>query len=169
MWYEDEDRFVRAPVPKTFDALVEQFQNDDSVLWESISLPEPKQEVNQHSSEHSRRSSTHSMSSNNEFCEIESVQSNPEQPNVGDLLARIAQLERENRDKDKKISHLQHEIRKIKKKQTLRKGESRAVDENYFKQQYEKTKMQYDKLKEALMADGKLKRVKVRAARAVRV
>ena len=39
MWYEEENQFVRAPTPKTFDQLVERLENDDSVLFESISLP----------------------------------------------------------------------------------------------------------------------------------
>lgn len=39
MWYEDDNQFVRAPTPKTFDTLVEDLEGRDSVLFESISLP----------------------------------------------------------------------------------------------------------------------------------
>ncbi|EAX94317.1 hypothetical protein TVAG_466750 [Trichomonas vaginalis G3] len=39
MWYEDDNQFVRAPTPKTFDNLVQDLEGRDSVLFESIALP----------------------------------------------------------------------------------------------------------------------------------
>lgn len=39
MWYEKEDRFVRAPSPKGYKELIMQLEIDDTVLFESVSLP----------------------------------------------------------------------------------------------------------------------------------
>ncbi|OHT03397.1 hypothetical protein TRFO_29200 [Tritrichomonas foetus] len=47
MWYEEENQFVRAPTPKTFDRLVQQLEDNDSVLFESISLPKSNPSSNQ--------------------------------------------------------------------------------------------------------------------------
>jgi hypothetical protein len=39
MWYERENTFVRAPAPSSFDDLVKRLEDDDSVIFKSISLP----------------------------------------------------------------------------------------------------------------------------------
>ncbi|EAY12637.1 hypothetical protein TVAG_074650 [Trichomonas vaginalis G3] len=39
MWYEENDQFVRAPTPQTFDNLVQDLEGRDSVVFESIRLP----------------------------------------------------------------------------------------------------------------------------------
>ena len=39
MWYEEQNQFVRAKTPQTFDRLVQELEDGDSVLFDSISLP----------------------------------------------------------------------------------------------------------------------------------
>lgn len=42
MWYEENDQFVRAPTPQAYDNLVNELQDRDSVVFESISLPKTR-------------------------------------------------------------------------------------------------------------------------------
>lgn len=39
MWYEENDQYVRAPTPQSFDNLVQNLEDRDSVMFESIRLP----------------------------------------------------------------------------------------------------------------------------------
>ena len=39
MWYEEENQLIRAPVPESFDLCVKKLEDEDRVLFESISLP----------------------------------------------------------------------------------------------------------------------------------
>lgn len=50
MWYEEQNQFVRAQTPQTFDRLVQQLEDGDSVLFESISLPKKGPKPNPDSS-----------------------------------------------------------------------------------------------------------------------
>ena len=44
MWLPDNDQYVRAPTPKAFDRLVQNLEDNDSVLFESIALPKSSNE-----------------------------------------------------------------------------------------------------------------------------
>lgn len=43
MWYEESDQLVRAPTPSAFDRLVKNLEDNDQVMFQSISLPKSDQ------------------------------------------------------------------------------------------------------------------------------
>lgn len=45
MWVEENHQFVRAPTPQSFDRLVQNLEDNDNVLFESISLPSSKNKL----------------------------------------------------------------------------------------------------------------------------
>ena len=42
MWYQENNNLVRAPVPPSFDFCIKKLEDNDNVLFESISLPSMK-------------------------------------------------------------------------------------------------------------------------------
>ena len=141
MWREEEDRFVRAPVPAAFDKLVEKLQDNDSVLWESISLG-------------SARDSESGVPDDLKF-----------------LMERIRELETQNMEKDNASSNLKREIKVLRESERRRsaQGPRECNDAEFYKQKFEHMKNQYDKLREVLAANGRLTRVNRRAVSAVRM
>lgn len=45
MWYEENDQFIRAPTPQTYDDLIKNLENRDSVMFESVSLPKSSEKI----------------------------------------------------------------------------------------------------------------------------
>lgn len=191
MWYEQKEGYMRAPVPSAFDHLVRELEEDDSVVFNSISLP----------SLHPQRAESPRLSSNKKteqksndqqgvrhwrdtLFELSDdfISSEDEQEiapptttpvDVQSLLNRIQELEEMNQQKDDKIATLQKKITEYRSKSQIRqqKPKSAIPERNnmFFKEKYEKTKMELDRLKEALAVDGKIKKVSRKSAHAIKV
>jgi hypothetical protein len=86
------------------------------------------------------------------------------------LLKRIAELEEQNAKKDVEIGALQDEIVRLKEVQKPHTAPVGGKEgQPGYKELYERIKFQYDKLREALAVDGKMKRVRLRSARQLKV
>lgn len=176
MWYEEKDRYVRVPVPKSFDNLVEDLQNRDSVLWESISLPSLSSTKSSPVREEVKKNEQHVFTDPvfnlSDSCSDEDEPS-PAEIDRCQLLNRIKELERQNKEKDAIIANLQSEAKKLRQianeKRRITQNASVNRDVEFYKERYEMMRAQYEKLKEALAADGKMKRVRVRSVRTVKM
>jgi hypothetical protein len=108
MWYEQRNGFVRVPVPTTFDRRVEQLENRDSVLFESISLPSLAPGATTKSS---RSQNKRVIDLSDDFVsDDEPVDSVDLQRR--ELLDRVHRLEAECRQKDAEIARLREELQK---------------------------------------------------------
>lgn len=171
MWYEEKDRYVRVPVPKSFDTLVENLQNRDSVLWSSISLPTLKstQSPSKCDEEKSLFSLNDSFSDSDDLVTPEPVDFERER-----LLNRIRDLEQQNREKDSLISTLQTEVKKLRqianeKRRVMTQNGANPRDVEFYRERYEMMRTQFERLKEALAAGGKMKRVPASSVRTVKL
>jgi DNA repair exonuclease SbcCD ATPase subunit len=171
MWYEEHNQFVRGPVPKSLDLLVEELQNRDSVLFESVSLPSLSVRSNRSTDNHTARSKTaltshreHVIDFSDDFVAEEDPPETTTELQLRALLDRVHELEAANHQKN-------HEIAELKKKLAQRTGADPqlSADAQFYKTQYERMKQQFDKLKQALAAEGKLRRVRLRSACAVKL
>ena len=156
MWREEEDRYVRFPVPEAFDKLVQRLQNEDTVLWESISLP--------------------SLKSSNAETPSPTEESHPQTSDHPEdykfLISRIRELEAMNMEKDTAISNLRRELKELKDGEKRAKSSHDARMSNeaaFYKQKFEQMKNQYDKLREVLAANGRLRRVKCRSVSVIKM
>jgi hypothetical protein len=167
MWFERQDGFVRIPVPRTFDRRVEQLENRDSVMFESISLPSLRSSSRSgsgrsHRSQHERKDQVIDLS--DDFTSDDGAAA-PSTTTVDlqlrAIFDRVHELEAENRQKGAEIGHLLEQI-----------ARQTAPDElrpDPFRERYEKMKLQYDKLKEALAMEGRVRRVRVKSVHAIDV
>jgi phage terminase Nu1 subunit (DNA packaging protein) len=144
MWYEEENQLVRAETPRAFDHLVQNLEDGDSVVFESISLPSATRK-----SARSIRSSVRSVGSSfsDEFEPIpEAEEIDILRHQIKAALERSAQKDQMIRDRDARISDLQSQITRIEAQSPREDPELLA----YYKGQYETTAYQFEKLKEAL-------------------
>jgi hypothetical protein len=163
MWNEENHRFVRSAVPKSFDRAVDRLQNRDSVMFESISLPSLADHANSTDAPPGRSRTPPSRFTDPLFNIGEPTQSN-DTHDAASLLDRIQQLEAQNAQKDKEIASLQQQLQKLRHASNLAIHKSSSDDITLYKDQYEALKFQYDKLREALAVNGKLKKVRVKSA-----
>jgi soluble cytochrome b562 len=171
MWYEEHSQFVRTPVPKSLDLLVEELQNRDSVLFESISLPCLTARSDRSPCNHTARSKTalschceQAIDLSDDFVSDEDPPETTTELQLRSLLDRVHELEATNQYKD-------HEIAELKKK-LEHKGTGSpklSADAQFYKTQYERMKQQLDKLKQALAAEGKVRQAKQRSGYAVKL
>jgi prefoldin subunit 5 len=84
------------------------------------------------------------------------------------LLQRIEELEHEAAQKDQEIARLQQQLQKVRLHQSQPSAKPSSPSGDY-KQQYEALKFQYDKLREALAVNGKIRRVRVKSAQVVKL
>jgi hypothetical protein len=147
MWSERQKGFVRIPVPKTFDRQVEQLENSDSVMFESISLPSLQ-----------RHTGPTIDLSDDFMSDDETADTSPStfDLQLRALLDRVYELETETQHKDAEIARL----RELLVKHT-------APDP--FRERYEKIKLQYDKLKESLALEGRIRRVQLKSLRPIKL
>jgi hypothetical protein len=170
MWYEDHQQFVRAPVPPSFDRLVDKLQNGDSVLFESISLPllasfpDDKPKTGRPQTALTPRGDSIPDLSDDFMSDDE-----PEKPHATSaelqlraLLDRVHELEASNQRKDEEIARLQNKLHS--RKGSRSSDSNGSADAEFYKTQYERMKAQYEKLKEVVAPDGKGKRGKRRSA-----
>jgi hypothetical protein len=173
MWIEENHRFVRTAVPKSFDRYVDRLQDRDSVLFASISLSSildaPAAEVIP-----TRQSRTTPNQFRDTLVDVDKAPPPAlNEPSVDDsertaLMQRIEELERENAQKDQEIARLQQQIQKVRPHQNQAPAKPESLDGQY-KQEYEVLKLQYDKLREALAVNGKVRRVKLKSVQVVKL
>jgi hypothetical protein len=169
MWYERQKQFVRAPVPASLDRWVEQLQDRDSVLFESIALPSLARS-DPSTDPPTGRSKTALAPHRDPVIDLsDDFVSDDDGPTgtttqlqLRALLDRVHELETANSQKDKEIAQLKKLLEQGKT------GAQLAADAQFYKSQYENMKMQFDKLKQALAAEGKVRRVKVKSVCAVK-
>jgi hypothetical protein len=164
MWYGNDEQLVRAPTPAAFDRLVQNLEDKDSVMFQSISVPavrrsgarpatprEPAPAGRESAS--SLRSSASGLSAtlSDDFDPI------PEPEEIDILkrqikaaLERSAQKDMMIHERDARISDLQTQMAKLEGATEYEDPELIA----YYKGQYEATAYQFEKLKEALAARG---------------
>lgn len=186
MWYEENNNYIRMAVPPSFDSHLQRLENNDDVLFESLSLPTITQiENNTHNSPHPKRSASRSTKIKLPSMEMSpSAQDDPISININEhstsnscqeLVERIKFLEISNLEKDKEINNLQNEIKRLRQKNIIEKKRQlsytptkdqirEAAD---YKIKYEKLKEQYDNLREALASDGRLKKYRIKIAKQV--
>jgi chromosome segregation ATPase len=172
MWVEENHHFVRMPVPKSFDRCVDRLQERDSVLFASISLPSILDAAA--SETPTRRSKTtlsqvrHPLSDVSTSPQSVDSGSKAEDSEKAALLRRIQELEEESAQKDQEIARLQHQLQKKISVHNQPPPKVETDDLNY-KQEYEALKFQYDKLREVLAVNGKVRRIRVKSAQAVKL
>jgi hypothetical protein len=176
MWYEERNQFVRAPVPKSFDRLVEKLQNGDSVLFESVSLPSLAPLADHDCDSKTARSRTALTPRRETVIDLSDdfLSDDPLDPvpttselQFRALLDRVHELEEANKKKDEEIANLQRQLEQVKPRRCSD-GDAApsASDTVFYKTQYERMKLQYEKLKEALAGEAKVKRVTPRTGAA---
>lgn len=178
MWYEENNQFVRAPTPKTFDKMVQNLEDGDSVMFQSISLPSSSNnnEANNESAWKSilntqeeppkgRSSSTlaHVSSSGLENTTETDENSDEYDEQIRQLKRQITQAEIENARRDKMIQSKDEQIESLQRQiQNIQGSPARATTSQarrpvndsdliqFYKNQYETTLSNYQKLKEVL-------------------
>jgi hypothetical protein len=182
MWYVESEQFVRAPTPPSFDRLVAKLESGDSVLFESISFPlrtnsSRKFSKTPHSIEIPELflEGTRELSFSDRSFENSDF---PRTPRVSELRGRLEALEFEGarktqviEEKDELIQTLETRLTDLQKKkgqtgtETHRLG-SETVE--FYKTRYENVLLELQTLKTSLSQEGKLRKVSVRSARAIR-
>jgi hypothetical protein len=156
VWYEEENQYVRAPTPQAFDRLVQNLENNDSVIFQSIALPSSTRRSEPDEPEDSMSGDSGFMAADLSDMEGEEVE---------DIKKRIAEVTALNRMKDdmirikdEQIAELQRQINSIQgaparamTAQTRRSGPDSDLVA-FYKSQYESTLFKFEKLKEALAA-----------------
>lgn len=182
MWFEDNDKFVRAPTPKGFERLVKNLEDNDAVLFESISLPtlKPVVEAAKPAPEPAPLSLPAGGAMSDDFLDEDDIEA--EIDSLGDdpdvLREKIRQLELEGSRKsdaiaakDQQISVLQNELSELEAKLTgTAPKQTRPTYESVevYKARYEKALRDLNSLKQSLSASGKLKRVSAKSARVIK-
>lgn len=101
MWYEENDQYVRAPTPKAFDQLVQNLEDGDSVLFQSIALPKSNTQKSEPVEEQVERISDDSIGD--------------EREDVDELLQQIAEVKSLNKRKDEMIAQRDEQIEALQK------------------------------------------------------
>jgi uncharacterized protein YukE len=142
MWYADQDQFVRAPTPESFNRLVDHLENNDSVLFQSITLPSAPD-----SSEQTLSTPLDPDSFTSTDDETETVKQQ---------IQKVLELNRQRdeilRQRNAKIADLRKQIEALQTKQSPVPPNADGNLTDYYKSQYESTSLQLNKLREALAA-----------------
>lgn len=190
MWFEDNDQYVRAPTPEGFNKLVQALEDNDSVLFESISLPSSKtntKPVNDYSPTVNTSQEMvvpklnidlnieDDFTDEDDFMEMTDV--TERDPQI--LQDELAELEMESARKDEIIRQKDEQILMLQKElDQLLKGKGSKIPRpatvncrisesaEFYKDKYNKVLNDFESLKESLSADGKLRVVSSRSARA---
>ena len=173
MWYEEENQFVRAPTPAAFDHLVQNLENRDSVLFESVALPSAKrnepEETNPIEEPSSMMAELHAfdLSEGESALDFTIKNDSREQlkEEVHNMQKLISQLEFTLREKEAIIEQKNEEINELKKK--LKGKPTRPLTTNdanqIYKDKYQNVLKELTDLKKSLASQGKVRRVKSRA------
>jgi hypothetical protein len=148
MWYANEEELVRAPTPVAFDRLVQHLEDNDSVLFQSVSLPNAPPSIRSVSSIRSSLGDLDGTLSDDFEPITETEEIDILKRQIKAALERSAQKDAMIQERDVRISELQKQIARLE-------GTTEQEDPEllaYYKEQYEATAYQYEKLKEALSA-----------------
>jgi chromosome segregation ATPase len=80
------------------------------------------------------------------------------------LQARLRDLEQQSKEKDMQIASLRRKLRRIQTADTPLKRNTPEIPQDNYKMQYEALKYQYDRLREALAENGKVRHIRVKSA-----
>lgn len=173
MWFEDQDQLVRAPTPTGFDRLVKSLEDNDSVMFQSISLPSSADMKQQESSP------PVSLAPVIPQLKIEREETMDTLPNdVGELNRMLGQVELEAqrksnaiRSRDERITALKRELDELEAKSIGARERPVTVGHEsveFYRDQYEKELAEFEALKKSLDDSGKVRRVSSRSARPIR-
>lgn len=180
MWYQENNNLIRAPVPPSFDTCLKNLEDNDSVLFESVSFPcikpvqknDPKRKV---APQISRPITPKDANANdsNEFISSDTNTFLTRQQNSikqDELIQKIQFLEQSNQQKDLEIKRLQNEIIKLKRLKPIEKKKTELASNSekmiiFYKTKYEQLKEQFEKFKENLASDGKIKKYRLKTAK----
>ena len=178
MWYEEENKFIRAPTPKSFDNLVQNLENRDSVLFESVALPSAKREETNETQPIEAPSSMMGdlqaldLSEGDSALDFTAKNEAREQlqEEVYNMQKLISQLEFTLREKEAIIEEKDEEISELKKRlknKNQNQKQSRPLTTNdanqIYKEKYQNVIKELTDLKKSLASQGKVRRVKSRA------
>ena len=184
MWYEENSQFVRAPTPKTFDKMVQNLEDGDSVMFQSISLPSSKNKSNDNDNNEDnnnesawksildasnedrpkgRCSSTLAHTPSSGLDDLPEEEDDEYDEEIRQIKRQITQAEIENARRDKMIQNKDKQIESLLKQiQSIQGSPARATTSQsrrpvndsdliqFYKNQYETTLSNYQKLKEVL-------------------
>ena len=182
MWYGDDEQIQRAPTPQSVERRLNELEERDSIIFESIALPKKqrpnttgRQAVASAPPMRIKSPSDDSMQSldfdddfdvdlefsddffSSDFEDSKPKRPSPPTPDPTEMRKRLEQLERESQRLEIDIKNRELLIKGLRDRvQEMEKGR----DE--FKGRYEETKYELDSLKEALRAEGKMKVMKVK-------
>lgn len=181
MWYQENNKLVRAPVPPSFDFCLKKLEDEDSVLFESISLPSMKAILK---NEKKRKVTSqicrpitpkgNDLNFSEDFLSSDTDEVIPSPRNTTkteELYHKIKHLEELNSKKDQEIQKLQNEILKLKRINSIEKKKTEPNSQSFeemavfYKKKYEQLKEQFEKFKENLASDGKIKKYRLRNIR----
>jgi hypothetical protein len=156
MRHDRQNGFGRIPVPRTFAQRVAQLENRDSVMFESLSLPSLPSipGLGSRGSEH--RQTAPAIDLGDDFISDDETTDTSELQ-LRALLDRVHELESETRQKDAEIAHLRELLAR------------HIARPDPFRERYETVKLLYDKLKEALALEGRIRRVRLKSVRQVKL
>ena len=180
MWFEDNDKFVRAPTPQGFERLVKNLEDNDAVIFESISLPsvKPAGESAKPAPEPAPLSLPAADLSDDfvDDDDEEIIAALGDDPAA--LREKLRQLELEGSRKsdaitakDQQIQVLQSELSELQAKRTgsAPKPAPRTYETaETYKARYEKALRDLNSLKQSLSESGKLRRVSAKSARPIK-
>ena len=180
MWFEDNDQYVRAPTPEGFNRLIQQLEDNDCVLFESIALPssksKPAETVTPVASQELIIPKLDIDLDMDDFTDDDPMVTPKEEERDPQVLQdELAELEMESARKDEIIKQKDQQILTLQRElDELLKGKDskleRPATANYetaefYKDKYHKVMMDFDSLKKSLSADGKIRTVSARSAR----
>lgn len=179
MWFEDNDKFVRAPTPQGFERLVKKLEDNDAVIFESISLPSLKPTMESKPAAEPAPLSVPGTDISDDFLE-----ENDEEiiAALGDdpvaLREKLRQLELDGSRKsdaitakDQQIIVLQSELNELQAKRTgsaPKPARPTYETAEVYKARYEKALRDLNSLKQSLSESGKLRRVSAKSARPIK-
>lgn len=173
MWYEEDNQFVRAPTPKGLDSLVNDLENRDSVLFESIALPKAKIEEPPKSTPIEAPSSMigdlQALNLSDDESTLDFTISNESRKQAleeaHNMQKMISELEFTLREKEAILEEKEDEISELKAKlKGKRTRPSTTNDSNsIYREKYQAVLKELSELKRSLAIQGKVRKVKVRA------
>lgn len=177
MWYQENNALVRAPVPPSFDYCLKKLEDNDSVIFESVSLPcmkpilkndKKRKVISQICRPITPRESDLNFSEDFISSDSTDIPSPRNTQKTDELIRKIRTLEQTNFQKDQEIIKLQNEIQKLKKINAIERKKpdpnSQSFEEMaiFYKKKYVQLKEQFENFKEALASDGRIKRYRLR-------
>jgi hypothetical protein len=159
MWVTNGDAVVRAPTPQNFDRLVQKLEDDDSVLFQSVSLPSASAFPDGQSPSALPSRPQTARAGQKPAAVGEGTPPSDDLPNLRARLRELelagAQKDQTLREKDEQIAALEERLAGL--------TDSEAVP--VYKARYEGVLTEFEQLKKSLADAGKLRKVPRKSAR----